>query len=87
MTNSPLPTSSSASVFRVPLSDRLDLEIKGPDDLAALLEDTLTWRQLRKLAKRNHIRQYSYLGKRGLSMCLAYQAINRIKRYNVPITL
>ena len=80
--NSPPPTSSSASAFPV-----LTGTIEGPDDLADLLEDTLTWRQLRKLAKRNHIRQYSYLGKRGLSMCLAYQAINRIKRYNVPITL
>lgn len=57
------------------------------EDLAQLLEDTLTWRQLRQLAKRNRIRQYSYLGKRGLAICLAYQAENRVKRYNQPFNL
>lgn len=52
----------------------------GAEELAQLLEDTLSWRQLRKLAKRNQIRQYSYLGKRGLALYLAYQADNRAKR-------
>lgn len=57
------------------------------EDLALILEETLTWRQLRQLAKRNRIRQYSYLGKRGLAICLAYQAENRVKRYHQPVDL
>jgi hypothetical protein len=50
------------------------------DDLASILEDHLTWRQLRKLAKWNDLKQYSYLDKRGLSIMLAYTAHNRTKR-------
>lgn len=66
---------------------QLDLTVDNPEQLASLLEDTLTWRQLRLLAKRNRIRQYSYLGKRGLSLCLSYQALNRAKRYQHSVTL
>ena len=66
---------------------RLELTITEPEELASILEDVCTWRQLRNLAKRNGIRQYSYLGKRGLSICLAYQAENRAKRYNQPVDL
>jgi hypothetical protein len=59
----------------------MDLTVANAEELAQLLEDTLSWRQLRQLAKRNRIRQYSYLGKRGLAVFLAYQAANRLKRY------
>ena len=55
--------------------------LPNPDTLAGHLADVLTWRQLRKLAKRNHIRQYSYLNKKGLAMVLAYQAFNKASRY------
>jgi|688.fasta_scaffold1228964_2 hypothetical protein len=65
----------------------LDLTVDSPEQLASLLEDTLTWRQLRYLAKRNRIHQYSYLGKRGLSLCLSYQALNRAKRYQNSVIL
>jgi hypothetical protein len=58
----------------------LTVSVRDAEELAQLLEDTLSWRQLRRLAKRNHIRQYSYLGKRGLALYLAYQAENRAKR-------
>jgi len=50
------------------------------DQLAAHLEDILTWRQLRKLAKRNKISQYSYLGKKQLAQVLAIQTFNRAQR-------
>lgn len=65
----------------------MDLIVDTAEDLALILEDTLTWRQLRQLAKRNRIRQYSYLGKRGLAMCLAYQAANIAKRYQHSVIL
>lgn len=65
----------------------MDLTVSNAEELATMLEDTLSWRQLRKLAKRNSIRQYSYLGKRGLAICLAYQAENRAKRYNHSVDL
>jgi hypothetical protein len=55
--------------------------LPNPDTLAGHLADVLTWRQLRKLAKRNHIKQYSYLNKKGLAMVLAYQAFNKASRY------
>ena len=55
--------------------------LPNPDTLAGHLADVLTWRQLRKLAKRNHIRQYSYLNKKGLAMVLAYQAFNKASRH------
>jgi len=42
--------------------------------------EVLTWRQLRKLAKRNKIHQYSYLNKKGLATILAYQAFNKASR-------
>jgi hypothetical protein len=64
---------------------RLELIIDNPEQLALLLEDVLSWRQLRRLAKRNNLTQYSYLGKRGLSVYLAYQAENRAKRYNKQV--
>jgi hypothetical protein len=64
---------------------RLELTIDNPEELASLLEDVLSWRQLRKLAKRNKLTQYSYLGKKGLSVYLAYQAENKSKRYNKPV--
>jgi hypothetical protein len=53
----------------------------GPEELAEILEESLTWRQLRFLAKHNNLNQYSYLGKRGLSVSLAYQAHNRVLRH------
>ena len=59
----------------------MDLTVQDAEQLSLILEDTLTWRQLRQLAKRNGIRQYSYLGKRGLAVYLAYQAENKAKRY------
>jgi hypothetical protein len=43
--------------------------------------EVLTWRQLRKLAKKNRIHQYSYLNKKGLATVLAYQAFNKASRY------
>jgi hypothetical protein len=52
-----------------------------PEELATHLSEVLTWRQLRKLAVRNHIHQYSYLNKKGLATVLAYQAFNRASRY------
>ena len=55
--------------------------LPNPDTLAGHLADVLTWRQLRKLAKRNHIKQYSYLNKKGLAMVLAYQAFNKASRH------
>jgi len=48
--------------------------------LADILEETLSWRQLRSLAKARRLHQYSYLGKRGLSMSLACASINKAKR-------
>jgi len=55
--------------------------LPNPDTLATHLSEVLTWRQLRKLAKRNQIRQYSYLNKKGLAMVLAYQAFNKASRH------
>lgn len=52
------------------------------DELAAILEDCLTWRQLRSLAKRHRLRQYSFLGKRHLAQLLAITTINKIHREN-----
>jgi hypothetical protein len=55
----------------------------NPNDvlwLGEILEDTLTWRQLRVLARHNRLQQYSYLGKRGLSLALACLSINKAKR-------
>ena len=50
------------------------------DQLAHHLEDILTWRQLRKLAKRNKISQYSYLGKKQLAQLLAINTFNKAQR-------
>lgn len=55
----------------------------NPEQLSEHLCDLLTWRQLRKLAKRNGLSQYSYLNKKGLSKLLAYSAFNRHARKNV----
>ena len=52
----------------------------NPEALASHLSEILTWRQLRKLAKRNNIHQYSYLNKKGLASILAYQAFNKASR-------
>lgn len=52
------------------------------DELAAILDDCLTWRQLRSLAKRHKLKQYSYLGKRHLAQLLAITTINKIHRDN-----
>jgi hypothetical protein len=54
--------------------------LPNPEQLAHHLSDVLTWRQLRKLAKRNKIHQYSYLNKKGLATVLAYYAFNRASR-------
>jgi hypothetical protein len=54
--------------------------LPNPEQLAHHLSDVLTWRQLRQLAKRNHIHQYSYLNKKGLATVLAYQAFNKASR-------
>ena len=51
------------------------------DQLAHHLEDILTWRQLRKLAKRNRLGQYSYLGKKQLAMLLAINTFNKAQRH------
>lgn len=58
----------------------LELDPHNPLWLAAILEDVLTWRQLRVLAKTKGMRQYSYLGKRGLSLALACLSINQTRR-------
>jgi hypothetical protein len=55
--------------------------LPNPEELADHLIDVLTWRQLRQLAKRNQIHQYSYLNKKGLAKMLAYQAFNKASRY------
>jgi hypothetical protein len=65
-----------------------ELKLKGkylphPENLASHLSETLTWQQLRKLAKKNKIHQYSYLNKKGLATVLAYYAFNRACRYFV----
>jgi hypothetical protein len=65
----------------------MELIISNPEELAKILEDVLSWRQLRKLAKINKLKQYSYLGKRGLSLYLAYQAENKLKRYKQLVTI
>ena len=54
--------------------------LPNPEQLSAHLADVLTWRQLRKLAKRNKLHQYSYLNKKGLATVLAYQAFNKASR-------
>ena len=54
--------------------------LPNPEQLSAHLSEVLTWRQLRKLAKRNRIHQYSYLNKKGLATVLAYYAFNRASR-------
>ena len=54
--------------------------LPNPETLAKHLSEVLTWRQLRKLAKRNNIHQYSYLNKKGLASILAYQAFNKASR-------
>jgi hypothetical protein len=51
-----------------------------PEQLSEHLADLLTWRQLRKLAKKNNLCQYSYLSKHGLAKVLAYHAFNRAAR-------
>lgn len=51
------------------------------DQLACHLEDILTWRQLRKLAKQNKVSQYSYLGKKQLAQILAIQTFNKAQRH------
>lgn len=55
--------------------------LPNPEELAEHLADVLTWRQLRKLAKRNQIHQYSYLNKKGLALLLALSCFNRASRY------
>ena len=67
--------------FESALSITSRQHLPNPDTLAGHLANVLTWRQLRKLAKRNHIRQYSYLNKKGLAMVLAYQAFNKASRH------
>jgi hypothetical protein len=54
------------------------------DQLASHLEDILTWRQLRKIAKKNKLTQYSYLGKKQLAMVLAIQTFNKAQRNALP---
>jgi primosomal protein N'' len=54
------------------------------DQLANHLEDILTWRQLRRLAKRNRISQYSYLGKKQLAQLLAINTFNKAQRHAIP---
>ena len=54
--------------------------LPNPEQLSAHLSEVLTWKQLRKLAKRNKIHQYSYLNKKGLATVLAYYAFNRASR-------
>jgi primosomal protein N'' len=54
------------------------------DQLAHHLEDILTWRQLRKLARKNKLTQYSYLGKKQLAQLLAIQSYNKAQRNAIP---
>ena len=53
------------------------------EELAAILFDCMTWKQLRQLAKREKIRQYSYLRKEHLAMLLAINTHNKKARYAV----
>ena len=50
------------------------------DEIAEWLESCCTWRQLRSMAKRNKVLQYSYLTKRQLAQVLAIQTHNRLCR-------
>ncbi len=53
------------------------------EELAAILYDCMTWKQLRQLAKREKIHQYSYLRKEHLAMLLAITTQNKKSRYAV----
>lgn len=53
------------------------------EELAAILHDCMTWKQLRHLAKREKIRQYSYLKKEHLAMLVAITTQNKKSRYAV----
>jgi len=53
------------------------------EELAAILFDCMTWKQLRQLAKREKIRQYSYLRKEHLAMLLAIHTQNKKSRHAV----
>jgi hypothetical protein len=50
------------------------------ETLAEHLEECLTFRQLRKLALRNKLKQYSYLGKKELAHLLALNSFNKQRR-------
>jgi hypothetical protein len=52
------------------------------DELAAILHDCMTWRQLRQLAKREKLKQYSYLRKEQLAMLLAITTQNKKSRHH-----
>lgn len=67
--------------FEVALRITSRQHLPNPTQLAEHLSEVLTWRQLRKLAKRNKIHQYSYLNKKGLATILAYQAFNKASRH------
>jgi hypothetical protein len=54
------------------------------ETLAEHLEECLTFRQLRKLAKRNNLSQYSYLGKKDLAHLLALNSFNKLRRNAIP---
>lgn len=56
--------------------------VAEPELFAEWLEECLTWRQLRNLAKRHGVRQYSYLNKRRLALSISITAYNRIARKN-----
>lgn len=56
--------------------------VDHPEIFAGWLEECLTWRQLRTLAKRHRVHQYSYLNKRRLSLAISIYAYNRIARKN-----
>jgi hypothetical protein len=58
------------------MNDLLD----NPELLAEWLEGCLTWRQLRNLAKRHGVRQYSYLNKHRLALSISITSYNRIAR-------
>ena len=53
------------------------------DELAAILYDCMTWRQLRQLAKREKIKQYSYLRKEHLALLLAITTQNKKARHAI----
>lgn len=48
--------------------------------VASRLQDSLTFRQMRRLCKYHRIRQYSYLAKEEMAMIIAINMLNKLSR-------